>query len=453
MGSLKKTLKKILPPPVNSFMREVNRIVALEEKNQKTIDILTLKVTLQEQQINVLLNTLKDWESKQTVVNDLLERQIDSMVSLSNKQQLAVSKMQDEIMQRQQNAIEALYKEIQSQQEQHIDELKRMVDKQATMLTSVDRKTPQPLAYNNDWERKVIESFRFVMEKESFSDDFMNLIKGMDEESIKTIILLLKRQALVIDRKGENQFIYSKEEQDAIQAQRDDFAKYKLKVADDIYIYKNYLLPIDHFEASVFYHKHGLETIQDIESIKDKDIIDVGGFIGDSCLVLSSLTNKHVYTFESVSENYELLLKTIALNDLKNIVPEKIALGAEKKEIEINIAGSCSSIVTPSALKVDGRETVMMTSLDLYMKEHPLINPGLIKVDIEGFEQEFLKGATATIKKYKPILLISIYHNVDDFFKIKPMIESWNLGYNFKIHNPVDGSVSREVLLIAEINI
>ena len=107
--------------------------------------------------------------------------------------------------------------------------------------------------------------------------------------------------------------------------------------------------------------------------------------------MLSSLTNKQVYTFESVSENYELLLKTIALNDLKNIVPEKIALGAEKKEIEINIAGSCSSIVTSSALKVDGREKVMMTSLDLYMKEHPFINPGLIKVDIEGFEQEFLK--------------------------------------------------------------
>ncbi len=37
MGVFKNGLKKILPPPVNSFMREVNRIVAVEEKNQKLI--------------------------------------------------------------------------------------------------------------------------------------------------------------------------------------------------------------------------------------------------------------------------------------------------------------------------------------------------------------------------------------------------------------------------------
>lgn len=37
MGVFKNGLKKILPPPVNSFMREVNRIIVMEEKNQKLI--------------------------------------------------------------------------------------------------------------------------------------------------------------------------------------------------------------------------------------------------------------------------------------------------------------------------------------------------------------------------------------------------------------------------------
>jgi hypothetical protein len=44
-----------------------------------------------------------------------------------------------------------------------------------------------------------------------------------------------------------------------------------------------------------------------------------------------------------------------------------------------------------------------------------------------------LLWAEKIIKKYKPILLISIYHNWRDFYKIKPLIESWNLGYKFKI--------------------
>jgi hypothetical protein len=36
-------------------------------------------------------------------------------------------------------------------------------------------------------------------------------------------------------------------------------------------------------------------------------------------------------------------------------------------------------------------------------------------------------GAEKTIKKDKPILLISVYHTGKDFFEIKPLLESWNL--------------------------
>lgn len=70
------------------------------------------------------------------------------------------------------------------------------------------------------------------------------------------------------------------------------------------------------------------------------------------------------------------------------------------------------------------------------MDEHKL-DVGMIKVDIEGAEQSFLKGAKKTISEQKPTLLISIYHNLDDLMAIKPMIEEWNLGYKFRIYRPV----------------
>lgn len=101
-------------------------------------------------------------------------------------------------------------------------------------------------------------------------------------------------------------------------------------------------------------------------------------------------------------------------------------------------------------VQITGAESVPLGTLDRYEETHPM-DVGLIKVDIEGAEQSFLRGARRTIEKYKPVLLMSIYHNADDFFNIKPMIESWNLGYKFRIHKPIDYSVSREVLLIAEV--
>ena len=118
-------------------------------------------------------------------------------------------------------------------------------------------------------------------------------------------------------------------------------------------------------------------------------------------------------------------------------------ISALKKEIET--IGKANEVV-----QITGAESVPLGTLDRYEETHPM-DVGLIKVDIEGAEQSFLRGARRTIEKYKPVLLMSIYHNADDFFNIKPMIESWNLGYKFRIHKPIDYSVSREVLLIAEV--
>jgi len=63
---------------------------------------------------------------------------------------------------------------------------------------------------------------------------------------------------------------------------------------------------------------------------------------------------------------------------------------------------------------------------------------GLIKVDIEGAERDFLAGAERTIREQKPVLIISIYHSADDFYSIKPLIESWGLGYKSKVWKPLD---------------
>ena len=79
----------------------------------------------------------------------------------------------------------------------------------------------------------------------------------------------------------------------------------------------------------------------------------------------------------------------------------------------------------------------------------------LVVSDLDGTlldsNSEVTETTVNTIKKFRPILLISIYHNMDDFLDIKPMIEDWNLGYKFKILKPVDGNIMFETMLIAEV--
>ena len=105
---------------------------------------------------------------------------------------------------------------------------------------------------------------------------------------------------------------------------------------------------------------------------------------------------------------------------------------------------------TPQAQNLAIIEQTHIITLDGYTKENN-IEVGFIKVDIEGFEMEFLKGAKETIARDKPAMLISIYHQGSDFFDIKPLIESWNLGYKFKIHKPIDHSIIAETALYCEV--
>jgi len=58
-----------------------------------------------------------------------------------------------------------------------------------------------------------------------------------------------------------------------------------------------------------------------------------------------------------------------------------------------------------------------------------------IKMDVEGAEYSLLKGATKTIKRDKPVLLIAIYHKWDDIFKIQNYIMNLNLDYKFYIRH------------------
>ncbi len=92
------------------------------------------------------------------------------------------------------------------------------------------------------------------------------------------------------------------------------------------YFYKGYFLPVRSFETSVFYHEHSMNTLshQTLEKIKEKDIIYVGGYIGDSAIVFErKFSNKFIHSFEATSNNYETMLQTLKLNNSKRIISVK----------------------------------------------------------------------------------------------------------------------------------
>lgn len=62
-------------------------------------------------------------------------------------------------------------------------------------------------------------------------------------------------------------------------------------------------------------------------------------------------------------------------------------------------------------------------------------NITFIKMDIEGSEREALKGAENTIIKNKPVLALSVYHKLEDIYRIQKDIEDMHIGYRFALRH------------------
>lgn len=69
-------------------------------------------------------------------------------------------------------------------------------------------------------------------------------------------------------------------------------------------------------------------------------------------------------------------------------------------------------------------------------------------MDIEGMEQQALKGSENHIKNDTPTLLISIYHKNEDYTKIAKYINKINKNYDFYLRSYSGPIYPTEIILI-----
>ncbi|MDB2536652.1 FkbM family methyltransferase [Alphaproteobacteria bacterium] len=303
-------------------------------------------------------------------------------------------------------------------------------------------------------DSKILSDESFAKFNGDISSEYLALLSNLDEASQKVVGRILNRLQRYIND-GETYFMFTEREQSELSKIYDQHNSKIVKLNDDCFAYGDYLLPINLITTSVLFYKHFMEDNLDLALLKNKNIIDAGASFGDSALILSKYTRKKVIAFEPSSAMHKLALKTVSLNNLKNVRLINKGLGNKSGTKQFIIEGDYSRVlpdVHDAPDSPDQIEEVDFTSLDQFVTQDGLKDIGLIKVDVEGAERDLLLGAKKTIEKHKPILLISIYHSAEDFFGIKPMIESWNLGYKFSIRKPSDASIIVDTILIAQVD-
>lgn len=266
--------------------------------------------------------------------------------------------------------------------------------------------------------------FNFYLD-DDFEDNLKNITKHLDSKNKQYYKYLILRSCFVHMAVQDN--LYTENE---LEQQR-HFSEFK-----DKHIYKD---KIGEFKFEGGYNLHpfvdlGLDG-DCLEFLKEKDIIDAGAFTGDTSLPLSKITSRNVYAFEPFQESYDLLIKNIENNNISNIVPIKKSLGDINGERTLYIGNNVQGITSNENLRPWNEQFVVEEiTIDKFVEENNL-DVGFIIVDVEGAELNLLKGAINTIKTQKPILTISIYHQITDFTNIIPWIANLDLGYEFEIIN------------------
>jgi len=132
-------------------------------------------------------------------------------------------------------------------------------------------------------------------------------------------------------------------------------------------------------------------------------VVDVGANIGYYTVLLADKVGKtgKVYAFEPDKTNFEILVKNIETNNLKNVVAINAAVGSISGK---KILYKSKNNLGDHKLYGNGeKETVKIIKLDNYFKD---IKVDLMKIDTQGWEPEVIDGAKELIKKNKPVIFL-----------------------------------------------
>ncbi|WP_066055914.1 FkbM family methyltransferase [Robertmurraya korlensis] len=172
---------------------------------------------------------------------------------------------------------------------------------------------------------------------------------------------------------------------------------------------------------------------KDLVVLKDNEVFcDCGSYNGDtleSFLSESGGRYRKYIAFEADEDIYNELNNKIFVNEYKNVQAYNIACWDKKANLRFKQAQ------TSGRISDAGERVVRADSLDNILKGKEVT---FLKMDIEGAEENAIKGASELIRNNKPTLAICLYHSLEDFYKLPLLIKELNSDYSFFIRHYKD---------------
>lgn len=158
--------------------------------------------------------------------------------------------------------------------------------------------------------------------------------------------------------------------------------------------------------------------------IKNGCVLDIGTNIGNHTLYFfNEVGISKAFCFEPIDSTFDILRKNIELNHLEEkVVLRNVAVGESEGLSSVKFYDKENIGSTQITTNENGN--IPTISIDsLHIKD----NVKLVKIDVEGFETNVIRGAIKTIEKYKPYIMIEIQN--ENFYYIKSELSKFGYDY------------------------
>jgi len=140
------------------------------------------------------------------------------------------------------------------------------------------------------------------------------------------------------------------------------------------------------------------------------DIVHAGTFFGDFLPAIAPTCKGLVWAFEPNPQSHRCAQITCLLNDLQNVNLQHAGLGERSKSSFVQTSNAAGEELGGASHVLDTQEVgsreVSIVSIDATIPSDRQVS--IIQLDVEGYEEQALKGALQTIRRCKPILILEI---------------------------------------------
>jgi FkbM family methyltransferase len=142
-------------------------------------------------------------------------------------------------------------------------------------------------------------------------------------------------------------------------------------------------------------------------------VYDVGAHVGIMTIMTARrVTRGRVYAFEPAPPNFELLQRHVVSNGYADRVVTARVLVGDRLSAAVPFVHRLDQFTANSlAYAIEGgqaTDTPMITIDDIVLKGSAL-PPTHMKIDVEGYEAAVLRGASGTLRAFRPIVICAIH--------------------------------------------